>query len=453
MIRTRTRFGLSIVTFLGFALVSPAGLATNGYFSHGVSIKEKGLVGAGVAHPQDTLSAASNPASMVWQGNRWDVGASWFSPMRDYTVEGAFPAPPPSPFRALPGPTGLGDTVDSGRENFIIPTFGYNRMLSPDSSIGISVYGRGGMNTSWKQQDTFMNAGVFGAGDTGVDLAQLFIQPTYARKISNTSSWGVSPILAIQTFEAKGISSFAPFSNDPANLSNNGTDTSVGYGLEVGWQGQVVPNLTLGASYQSEIKMDEFDDYAGLFAERGDFDIPSSWNIGLAWKVTPKSTLVVDVQRVNYTDVPAVSNPSLSTLFASCAALGGGGTSGCLGGNNGAGFGWDDVTVFKIGYEWQTGSNWIWRVGASKGDQPINEDQDNLFNILAPGIMEEHFTFGFTRKLANNGELNFAVMYAPEECIKGLSDPISDPPFPGPEQTTELCMDQFEFSLSYSKAF
>jgi len=29
----------------------------------------------------------------------------------------------------------------------------------------------------------------------------------------------------------------------------------------------------------------EFERYAGLFAEQGDFDIPDSFNVGLSWDV------------------------------------------------------------------------------------------------------------------------------------------------------------------------
>ena len=50
-------------------------MATNGYFTYGVSTAEKGLAGAGVAYSQDTLAAGNNPAGMVWQGQGFDVQA------------------------------------------------------------------------------------------------------------------------------------------------------------------------------------------------------------------------------------------------------------------------------------------------------------------------------------------------------------------------------------------
>lgn len=63
------------------ALVIPAtSFATNGYFADGYGTKNKGMVGAGVALPQDAMSAATNPAGMVMVGERMDVGAAIFSP-------------------------------------------------------------------------------------------------------------------------------------------------------------------------------------------------------------------------------------------------------------------------------------------------------------------------------------------------------------------------------------
>lgn len=406
-------------------LLSTPSWATNGYFSHGTSIAEKGMAGAGVAYSQDSLAAATNPAGMVWQGERYDIGAALFSPMRSYTVTddgsgpGAFPLAP--------------GTVDSDSEFFIIPQYGQNWMLDSESSIGISVYGNGGMNTDYPIGS---GPGTFGAGVTGVDLAQLFIATTYAQKISESASWGVSGIVAYQTFEAEGVGSFAGFSVDPSNLSNNGKDSATGFGIRLGVQGEVAPGITLGASYQPEIDMSEFDKYAGLFAESGDFDIPSNWTLGLAWHISDSRVFLVDVQRINYSDVPSVSNP-FSNLSTN--------PNGALGDTEGAGFGWEDMTVVKLGYEWKNDDVMTWRLGYSFGDQPIPETEV-LFNILAPGVMEDHLTFGFTRALDSNSDFNFAVMYAPSVSVSGTNAFDS-------AQTIELEMDQYEIAASYSKRF
>ncbi|MCZ7599463.1 MAG: outer membrane protein transport protein [Gammaproteobacteria bacterium] len=88
-----------------------------------------------------------NPAGLVDIGDRQDIGLTWFSPRREYTVSGAFnPRFPPFP----------GDTVESGSESFLIPNFGFARQLDDDAAFGIALYGNGGMNTDYSASDTVL---------------------------------------------------------------------------------------------------------------------------------------------------------------------------------------------------------------------------------------------------------------------------------------------------------
>lgn len=420
--------------------VSTSVLATNGYFAHGFGVKEKAMAGAGVAYSLDALAAGTNPAGMVMQGDRQDIGGSLFAPMRSYTVEGA---PSGGGFNIGGG----NQSIDSENEAFLIPQFGQNWMLDGDSAIGLSIYGNGGMNTEYKGGFALGGApGTFGDGTTGVDLAQLFISTTYSQNISENSSWGVSGIVVYQTFEATGLGNFGAFgfSSDPSNLTNKGKDSATGFGIKLGVQGEVSPGITLGASYQPEIDMGEFDKYSGLFAEKGDFDIPSTLTIGLAWQISDVRVFLVDVQQINYEDVAAVSNSSSSLTDGSCN---GGVGDGCLGASNGAGFGWENITVLKLGYEWKTSDHWTWRFGYSTTDQPIPNDEV-VFNILAPGVIEDHLTFGFTRMIDSSSEFNFAFMYAPNVEVSGANN------FEAlGAQTVEIEMDQYEISAGYSRSF
>ncbi len=84
-------------------------------------------------------------------------------------------------------------------------------------------------------------------------------------------------------------------------------------------------------------------------------------------------------------------------------------------------------------------------MGYNKGDNPI-PDSEVLFNILAPGVMEDHFTFGFTNKTGSNTEFNFAAMYAPESTVTGKNA------F-NPGQTIELKMTQWELEASWGWKF
>ena len=446
-----------LAIFLSAVTFPATVLATNGYFTHGVSTAEKGIAGAGVAYSQDTLAAANNPAGMVWQGASFDVGATVFSPMREYTATGGAPGCNPvtgqCPFTVGNPFTAGNQNIESDNEAFLIPHFGYNWVLDPDRTIGISVYGNGGMNTEYKGGEaTFYPMGppggpltldgTFGDGTAGVDLSQLFVSTTYSAKAGANTSWGVSAIVAYQRFEAKGLGNFAGFSSDPDNLSNNDHDTATGIGVRLGLQTEVSPGFRIGAAYQPKIDMSEFDDYSGLFADDGDFDIPSNFTVGLTVDVGANGMLFLDYQQINYEDVDAVSN-SIGGLLDNCLDATFSPTGdGCLGASDGAGFGWEDMQIVKLGYQWVSGKN-TWRVGYSTTDQPIPKEE-TLFNILAPGVIEEHFTFGFTRELDAKSSIDFAAMYAPSVSVKGKSafDPFQD---------IELEMDQYELSFSYSR--
>ncbi len=162
-------FTVGMVVLFILSLVSVSA-ATNGYFSHGFSIKNKALAGAGVALPLDSLAMSMNPAGMVFVGTRVDLGLSVFNPNRGYTVTGN-PSGFPGTFGLDPG------TVKSDSRWFLIPAVGANKMLNENNALGIAIFGNGGMNTDYNN-NTFR-----GSGATGVDLLQVFMTPTYAVKL------------------------------------------------------------------------------------------------------------------------------------------------------------------------------------------------------------------------------------------------------------------------------
>ncbi len=421
----------------GLLVAAPA-LATNGYTPFGHSAKERAMGGATTALALDAIVAATNPAGIAFTGNRIDLGAELFSPRRAYRVDGQPGGPTEVPGVHFPLQPG---TVDSRRNYFVVPNFGWSHQIDSRDSVGLTVYGHGGMNTSYPGFSSNTcppgsPGGTFCAGPTGIDLSQLFITPTWARRLGRDRSWalGIAPIIAYQRFEAKGLGSFAGFSGDPQHLSNNGHDSAWGYGARIGVQGEIVHGLRLGASYRSRIQMGRFHDYAGLFAEQGSFDIPPSANIGLAWNATDTITLTGEAQRVWYSQINAVGNPLLPNLEQSK-----------LGDNNGAGFGWRDMTIYKAGVQWQSSAVWVWRAGIDRTKQPIPASEV-LFNILAPGVQQWHFTAGFTRRFKGIGELSVAGMYSPEETVSGVN-PLDT------NQTIALKMHQYAVTLGWAWLF
>ena len=457
--RTRTALGLGIA----LALAAGGASATNGYYMHGMGTKSKGQAGAGSADPQEILVMATNPAGIAFVPESIDAGLAIFSPMREYSTSpsmapGACFGPGQCLFTIGP------NDIASQNEFFPIPHVAMNWALSDADFLAAAFYARGGMNTKWEggsvTYDPYngMNPavtrpvtlpGTFGDGTAGVDLMQGFLNLTYAHKFGEKLSLGVSGIIAVQRFEARGVGTFAPYTRTfaasgmtqmPNSLSDNGHDISYGYGGSAGLQWNLTDDISFAAAYTSKMSMSEFNDYSDLFAENGGFDMPSTWTIGLAVRPNDALTLMIDVQDIKYSDAKSVSN-GIENL-RNCPTLGGTDLEGCLGGKRGAGFGWDDMRVYKFGAAWDYTDTWTWRAGFSMTNQPIPKDQ-MTFNILAPGVMEEHFTVGFTQKLESGNEVNFSFMYAPEVTVRGPQS------FDATQRVT-LQMQQVELELSYS---
>lgn len=397
----------------GATAIAPSAHATDGYFAHGYGVKSQGIAGVGIALPQDGLAAATNPAGTGLVGNRLDVGLTWFAPKRGAEIQG-------NAFGADQSYSG------DGTKNFFIPEIGYTRQLNDRAAVGIAVYGNGGLNTEYSD-NPFQRFGA--SGTAGVDLVQLFISPSASYRVAEKHTLGIALNVAYQRFEAKGLGPFTAFSSAPNNFTNQGTDDAFGFGVRVGWIGEITPELTLGATWASKTKSQKFDKYKGLFADGGSFDIPSNYGVGAAYRLTPALVISGDVKRIEYSGVDAVGN-GLANLLAGNA----------FGSTNGPGFGWRDITIFKIGAAYDVTERFTVRGGFSHGTQPIPASETFL-NILAPGVIRDHLSLGGTWKVGSSGELSVAYTHGFKETVNGSgSIPPGFPPagFGGGEANIHL---------------
>ncbi|MCI4680686.1 outer membrane protein transport protein [Rhodoblastus acidophilus] len=375
--------------------------ATEGYFVEGESARQQSLAGAGSANPATALSIAVNPASLVDVGRQFNGDISAFMPWRGYDATGTMLTAPGS--------------VDSYRNVFPIPAIGYSQPINADSSFGFAMVGNGGMNTTFSSgtinpacaQFGSPLQGVFCGGRAGVDLNQALIYAGYAQRFGNLS-FGIAPVLGVQIFSAYGIGAFSMFglSSNPMNVSDHSPAYSVGGGVRAGMLYHVTPDFSLSVQGSTPIWSTPFHDYSGLFAGGGSFDVPATIGAGISYKLLPTLAMMIDYKHIFYSLVPSISNPMAPILPAS------------LGTANGPGFGWKDVDVIAIGFEWMYNDRLTLRAGYSYSSQPVTA-ANVMLNILAPGVVTNHIGGGFTYKWTHNSDIDFSALYSPRTSVSG----------------------------------
>jgi long-chain fatty acid transport protein len=399
--------------------------ASEGYFQYAWGARHSALAGAGMADVRDATGQIINPAGIVGlEGSSFNLGLTIFSPKRKYTGGGA------------PSFTQNGE-VKSGKNYFYIPTIAYTSPIDETSSWGLAMYGNGGMNTTYPAAARPLpdcpptgGAGIFCGGPSGVDLMQGFVAATYAKSFGKISL-GISPLFAFQMFEAKGLAAFGGFSSDPANLTDNGHNTTFGFGIKLSVQADVSDKMRIAVSYQPKVSMGKFDKYAGLFEGAGSFDIPANFSIGVAFDITDAVAFMADYKHISYSKVGAVGNPTTVQLP--------------FGADGGPGFGWDNVNAYKAGVEWAQSDNLTLRVGVSTNSNPIGPE-DVTLNILAPGVVKTRYTAGFEYRTSDTSSFEFAAGYVPNVKVTG-------PEQFNPAHTVDIEMHQTVITFAWKKSF
>lgn len=413
-------------------VIMPVAYATNGLAPTGLGQVHKGMGGAAAGNPQNTTTMMTNPAAGSFVEDGFDVAGEIFAPKR--TVKS----------KVFPGAEYSGDGVSA----FFIPEAAYKRTVGK-YAVGITAYGNGGMNTDFEKatgSPAFPSPGGVGAppagtpipfnatpqglgGRTGIDLAQLFISPTISTKLNEKHSVGVSLNLVAQQFQAKGLWAISPNSKSPGDFTNRGKSKAYGVGATLGWMGQLSDKVTLGAAYRLETKMGKFKEYKGLFPNGGRMNVPAALTIGASFKVSPKTTVAVDVKQIYYSDVDAIGSSSqIQKPFGS---------------DNGPGFGWDDQTIYKLGVKTQVNPKLAVMAGYNHGDSPL-ASEDTFFGALAPGVVEDHLSLGFEYALSKNSALVGSYTHTFKNEVKG--DLSHGQPF-------DLEMEQDAFGIGFRKTF
>ena len=457
--RLRTTLALAC----GLALAAPsASWATNGYFLIGFGAKSRGMGGVGVAYGQDGLAASQNPAAMAdidMNTMRIDAGMDLFNPPRSVYHS--------TDTLGTRGPT----DEESANNIYLIPNMGGAYRFNRKIIVGMAAIGAG-LGTRYDQQvegnPNCVNGNTSGGTDSyffnfncnadsrevGVMLMQMQMLPSVAYKLNKQHTLGGSLAIAVQTFRAFGLGAFEDlgFAADTSHVSGEGNDWSYGAGIRLGGLHKLDKKgvFTVGWNWASRVYMTQFDKYRNLFAEQGDFDIPTHYAVGIAYRPNKKLTVAADVQRIEFSSIKSVGNPGPADpvdLNPLCPGDDSVDPARCnLGGSMGMGFGWNDMTVYKLGFNYDHSDAWSFRAGVNYAKQPIPDDQV-LFNMLAPAVTEWHLALGASYRTSPNVEWSFSYVHAFENTVTGTTAFTNRAPG---EHNAALSMYQNALGVSFS---
>ncbi|MCW0413983.1 outer membrane protein transport protein [Xanthomonas sacchari] len=342
------------------AAVSGGAAANNGVALPGYGAQTQGLAGTSIALPLDAAASANNPAGMGAVGDRMDA---------DLTLIAA-------PVRAQVGPNRYGDDA-----LVPVPTAGYNHQLNDDLSLGVSVFGHG--------VALDYGAPVYGSHNTLSKLQQVVFAPTLAWRVGEHQYLGISPRLAYQRLHVAGL--------EGVGFQSAGADAAYGYGVAVGWYGQLAPRLSAGVTWSSRIRFGQMQRYRALLPE-GRLNMPQQAGVGLAWQASDALTVAADWLWIDWAGERSYGNRVDE--------------GGAFGDPNGPGFGWRSQRVFRLGADYRLNDAWSLRAGYSRGSRLIPDSQAQLA-VLAPLAQYSHYALGATWRLSPQLSLTGSVTHAP----------------------------------------
>ena len=402
----KSRKILNLSLAICMALSASSAIAAGGYFALGYGPLARHMAGATTAFTGDAFAGASNPAKWLAAGDRVDIASEFFMPYRRVERSGSN--------------TVYDFGTTSANDIFVLPEAAISRRLTERLAWGLTVYGNGGLNTEYRGNNGVAGSNLapgacgnkpasflLGCGKVGIDIVQLVTAPGVAFEVLPGHTLGVAPLIVFQRFEAYGFQAFAPFSAHPTDVSNRGWDWAPGLGVRVGWLGEVLPRLTLGAAWSSRVYMMKFEQYEGLIAD-GTLDIPENWSVGLAWRATSALTMTFDFQRIDFGQVAATGNGVLNTLLNPPERA--------LGTHTGSGFNWENQDNFRTGLAYDVNAGLTLRAGYAYGARPQRDDGINsvTMNMLTP-TAEHQFSAGLTWHPAagNDFHLGYSRFIAP----------------------------------------
>lgn len=393
-------------------LLAPAtARATDGHLLHGVGAVNSALGGVGVASNASLLgSFFTNPAGLAsFDGTNLEMGFEMMRPER--TVSSSF------------GPMSGSTTSDADWTP--IPAFGFSTRLNDRVVIGLAGLGIGGFGVNYAADPTnpILMPQPNGFGGVYSNFQLMKIAPAVAWKAGERLRLGIAANIDWSSLAVNPMPIAAP-DVDPGPDATPGTaddrafwpsaaasDGVFGFGVQAGLQYDLTPALTVGLAYTSPQMFQEFEfrmthanpnlpNFGTARTVRFRLDVPAVYGAGLAWRASDRLDLAVDARYVTYASTKGFKDEGFAPDFSV------------------RGFGWEDIAVVGAGLQFRASDRLTLRGGYHYAGNPIPDEQ-SMFNIPAPAIVQHHLTGGLGVRIRDGVELNLAAYRAFENSIEG----------------------------------
>lgn len=438
-------------------LAAPAVYATNGMNMEGYGPIATGTGGASMAYDNGTAAVMNNPATLglMEEGNRLDVALGKLGPDVDASAMGqdwpseadAFYMPALGWAKRKGNLTygvaafaqgGMGTEYDATAPGagFVFATTPLGGGLSPTSGIAAGVADWDEMSEvgvmriilplSYNVDDKLTVGGSLDYVRASMDLKMVMTggmlqnmmtpgQQTIG-KLSGSMVDQMGQMMSLGILNGVYGAQFDFADSSPYSGETSGD----GFAGKLGFTYQVNDQLTVGGTYHSQTSLSDLtgDATANMAVNMGGTDMivpvagkvkvknfqwPETYGVGLSYKANDKLMIAADVKQIKWSD--AMKNFEMSFTSTDPSFFTGTTMNAIMFQD------WDDQTVFQAGAAYKVKPALTIRGGFNIAKNPI---PDSALHYLFPAIVENHYTAGVGYELTNGGELNFALVYAPE---------------------------------------
>ncbi|MCB1115294.1 MAG: outer membrane protein transport protein [Chlamydiia bacterium] len=410
--------------------------ALNGMYHIGFGPNAKGVGGAAVAFPQDTLTALANPANLVPVGTRADLAVEYLRGSRTAKIRGST-----FPFNDV----NIDWDLSRNKNIFLAEAGGSYRFCNDWLAVGLMIAPQAGGVITWSIPDPFYPAGT---EPFHLDVMYVSITPTFSAKFFQ-NDWigkhyvGVGVDLTPARMKVSGLqglrdqAGFLGGTSDPKHVTNKGWSWTFGWAVRAGYLWEFRPWLSLGVAYRTKTYMGEFERYKGLISPHGRADLPATLYGGISVKPLVQTTIAFDVGRIYNGDVIAFANPPYDLAKGNNH-----------GASNGAGFGWKSTMVYKVGIAQQIADSFTIRGGYNYGQLPWDQDILGTASgaLFLPSTIRHHLTLGATMDLGAQ-MINAAFTYGFKHTYKNGNDSLLG------GGVTAISSDLVTFEIGFSKVW